>query len=120
MEDIDFSINKEDGIKANERDLVSVKKEYIKKILELLNSNLAACGDTSYDRNMDLNAILEALPACTISVIYSLQLAKPLLIDVLKAQAQVFLAMLEPLIHEESQDLYKAMESKPGDDVTCS
>lgn len=96
---------------AEETTIATRKQVYIKKILELLNSELAVCGQTSLEKNRDVNAILEALPTCTMSVAYSLQLAKPMLIDVLKAQAQFFLSHLQPLVAEEQKDLYKAIES---------
>lgn len=84
-----------------EKTIGSRKSYYILKILELTNKELAACGDTSYDKNIEINAIVEALTACSLSVIFSLKLAKPMLLNVLSTHEKAYAHFIEIVKKDE-------------------
>jgi hypothetical protein len=84
-----------------EKTIGSRKSFYILEILELTNNELATCGDTSYDKNIEINAIIEALTACSLSVIFSLNLAKPMLLDVLTTQGKAYADFIKKVKEDE-------------------
>jgi hypothetical protein len=75
---------------------------YVEKLINLLNFEINERRDIpSHDMNVEINAMLEAVPLVTVSIIYSLQLADPFKKEIFQSLVRIYSLELERCLDEE-------------------